>query len=81
MIVRQTGRWTTSDYLLAAVVDGVQLLAWLQSEDGQKGRNRPTPIQRPATEQPESESTESGVSIDEMEVWLAKRNPSQHQAA
>lgn len=32
---------TTETILLLAILDGINLLAWLQSEDGAKGRNRP----------------------------------------
>lgn len=30
--------------LLAQIADGVALIAWMLSEDGQRGRNRPKPI-------------------------------------
>lgn len=35
---------TTEQLLLAGIADGTNLLAWLQSKDGAKGRNRPHSI-------------------------------------
>ena len=42
-----TDGWTTTDYLLADVIDGIKFLIWLRTEDGVKGRNRPQPYARP----------------------------------
>lgn len=39
-----------SDILLAVIADGVKLLAWMQTKDGQKGRNRPASITSKMTE-------------------------------
>jgi len=39
--------WTPDTYLLAAAVDVLQVANWQRSEDGQKGRNKPKPVQRP----------------------------------
>lgn len=39
-----------SDILLAVIADGVKLLAWMQTRDGQKGRNRPASITSKMTE-------------------------------
>lgn len=33
--------------LLAQAIDTLHILAWQQTEDGSKGRNRPEPIPRP----------------------------------
>lgn len=42
---RLSGACTSSDtMLLAAAVDRLSLLCWMQTEDGQKGRNRPPSI-------------------------------------
>ena len=35
---------TTSQMLLTGILDGINLLCWLNSEDGRKGQNRPEPI-------------------------------------
>lgn len=45
--------WTTSDYLLACVIDGVRILAWQKTEGAQKKppRNMPKPFPRPHDEQ------------------------------
>lgn len=31
-------------YLIASIFDKINLLVWMQSDDGAKGRNRPNPI-------------------------------------
>lgn len=41
------GLWTVSDYHLANVTDLLAIANWMQSEDGKKGRKRPTPVKRP----------------------------------
>lgn len=35
---------TTTQALLAGILDGVNLLCWLNSEDGRRGRNRPASV-------------------------------------
>lgn len=40
--------WGVTDHLLAALVDLTNLLVWFKSKDGQKNRNRPKPVRRPA---------------------------------
>lgn len=37
-------RHPTDTLLLAAIVDRLSMLVWLNSEDGKKGRNRPASI-------------------------------------
>lgn len=39
--------WSITDHLLACLVDLTNVLVWMKSEDGQKNRNRPKPIDRP----------------------------------
>lgn len=39
--------WSPAEYLLAIVVDLLQLDLWFQTEDGHKNRNRPQPVNRP----------------------------------
>lgn len=74
--------WGMQEQLLAGVFDGVQLLAWLQSEDGAKGRNRPKLLPRPGvTAEDEQRIGSDGVDIVDMAAWLAKQNPAQHPRA
>lgn len=40
--------WTDEAYLLARVEHAVRHLAWMLSEDGAKGANRPRPLPTPA---------------------------------
>lgn len=44
---------TLSQYLLAGIMDGINLLCWLNSEDGRKGRNRPASVLQMLREPPE----------------------------
>ncbi|WP_424945142.1 DUF5361 domain-containing protein [Cellulomonas shaoxiangyii] len=46
--------WTPDRDLLAAVVDGLRILAWQNTEDGHEGRNIPEPLPRPGFEKPEA---------------------------
>lgn len=47
--------------MLAEIEYGVRTIAWMQSEDGEKGRNRPERIKspRPANEQAEADAKQS----------------------
>ena len=40
--------WSDATYLLAAIEYDLRVLAWQNSKDGMKGRNRPKPVQTPA---------------------------------
>lgn len=73
-------RWGLDQHLLAALVDGIRALAWQKTEDGHKGRNQPEPWPRPGVTQIVA-AIDGAVPIDEMEAWLAARNPAQHNAA
>ena len=45
IIMKMTGAvMTTDQMLMAGIMDGVNLLCWLNSSDGQKGINRPVPV-------------------------------------
>lgn len=39
--------WDNSAMLQAATVDALNVLIWMKTEDGHKGRNRPKPVPRP----------------------------------
>lgn len=73
-------RWGLDQHLMAALVDGIRALIWQKTADGQKGKNAPEPWPRPGVTAV-TPSSGNAHSIDEMEAWLAARNPAQHQAA
>lgn len=83
-IHRATGgeeaEWGLTQQLLAALFDTQQLLVWMQSEDGSKGRNRPRPLRRPGVEDEDTRHGSTAVDIVDMAEWLAKQNPEQHQS-
>lgn len=61
--------WETLDsHLLAEVVDRLGLLLWAKTKDGQKGRNRPKPVDRPGR-RPEKLGRKP-LPLDRMRKWL-----------
>jgi hypothetical protein len=79
--------WGAAEHLLAGLVDLTNMLVWMKSADGQKNRNRPKPIQRPADKEAsllDAQVTESGavtgsggrlgsaMTIDELEALFAR---------
>lgn len=47
---RETGgdiAWTVETHMLALVEHRLRVLAWMKSEDGKHGRNKPEPIKAP----------------------------------
>lgn len=68
--------WTVDSFLIANVVDALTILAWQQTEDGAKNRNRPKPIWRPGQqdEQPEDNTVErfgEAHTLDEVNDHMA----------
>lgn len=45
--------WSVTDYLLAVLIDLMNVLVWFKTKDGSKGRNRPKPIARPGVGGPD----------------------------
>ena len=45
--IGERARWGDSEHLLASLVDLMHLSVWMNSRDGQKGRNRPKALKRP----------------------------------
>ena len=43
--------WSSTEHLLAALVDLTQYLVWFKTEDARSGRNRPKPIHRPGMDE------------------------------
>ena len=42
--------WTITEYLLHAIEFDLRVLAWMNSKDGAKGKNRPKPLPTPEDE-------------------------------
>jgi hypothetical protein len=67
--------WTTTDYLLAIIGDGIHDLIWQKTKDGSKNRRRPKRLERPKRESADG-TTSSGlgrVSVMTVEEFEAKR--------
>lgn len=65
--------WGLGEQLLASAVDTLNVLAWMQSKDGQKNRNRPKPIRRPGVDAAEHEERVIGsapVPLSELDEFL-----------
>lgn len=65
--------WGLSEHLLALVADYLAWLAWMQSEDGQRNRNKPKPLARPGVESEEREVRTFGsdpVALDALDEFL-----------
>ena len=61
--------WTFDRMLAALCVDALNLLVWMQTKDGRKGRNRPKsilPARKPKSRQLDS----CAMSIDELDAIL-----------
>ena len=63
--------WSMQDRLLAESVNMLRLLVWAQSKDGQKGRNRPKPIDFDALQKP-NKSTENQLNSDQYRNALSQ---------
>lgn len=63
--------WPTSSYLLSSIEYSLRWLCWAETEDGSKGRNRPTPLATPATTSQEKRAVRTGMSKDELAKYLA----------
>ena len=70
--------WTTTDYLLALIGDGIHDLIWQKTKDGRKNRRRPKRLPRPKREANDgTASTGLGkvtvMSVEEFERRRAER--------
>lgn len=63
--------WPTSAYLLSSIEYSLRWLCWAKTEDGAKGRNRPTPLATPATTSQENRAEHPGMSKAELAEYLA----------
>ena len=62
--------WPPSSYLLSSIEYSLRWLCWAETEDGAKGRNRPTPLATPATSQ-EKRVEHPSMSKVELAEYLA----------
>lgn len=77
----EAARWGLSEQLLAEIIDTARILVWQQTKDGQDGVNQPQPLPRPGVKVDEGRIGTEARSIEDMQAWLAERNPNQHQPA
>lgn len=70
--------WGLPEHLLAASIDQLRLLVWLNTKDALTGTNQPEPFPRPGAKPSGNRVGRSSVDLDQMAAWLAKRNPAQH---
>lgn len=54
--------------LLAMVVDGINTLAWMQTKDGEKGRNRPKSILKEILNTEHEKDIQTFASVEEFEA-------------
>lgn len=60
-------RLDLKEKLLAAILDGVNLLVWTQTTDGQKNRNRPKSILDRLLQDPNDKETVGFATVEEFE--------------
>lgn len=79
-VLAPESRWGLQEQLLAAVLDVLMILAWQNTADAQEGLNRPEPLPRPGVAPPKDKQTfgTGRMTPEEVEAWLAARNPLQH---
>lgn len=71
IVRRLTGQHATPEQLLLAMIaDAVRILVWMQTEDGAKGRNRPSLISERLT----GGTGRGGVGFDTADDFNAWRN-------
>ena len=57
-------------YMLAQILDGLELLAWQNTKDGHEGKNKPTP--RTASLMTQEQNNELFDSPDDLEAFRAR---------
>lgn len=60
-------RLSLTEELLAAILDGINILIWAQSKDGKYNRNRPESILEKLAEKPKEKDTASFESAEDFE--------------
>lgn len=69
-------KWGFSEQLAATQIDALNMLIWMNSEDGRKNRRRPKPIPRPGIDTGEQNVGRDPLPVDEMASWLGWETPS-----
>lgn len=69
--------WSDETYLLARCEYILRTIAWMFSEDGSKGVNRPKPMRTPAEIAENRETLESALAFDESGDFLQSILPAQ----
>lgn len=67
----QRFQWDYQAYLLADVVDRLNLLVWQNTVDGQKGRNVPKPYPRPGSQHAGDDGDYMKLTVDEVKERLS----------
>ena len=71
--MRQAGLETSFDtYLLAQAVDALNVLCWMKTKDGEKGRNRPFMISDKLKTKKPVEDTGRFADADDFEAFRAR---------
>ena len=63
--------WSTSDHLLASLVDLTRWLVWAKSDDARRKRNKPEPLPRPGVVNEKVVYGTASMTIEEADAWLA----------
>lgn len=71
--------WSDETYLLARCEYILRCVAWMFSEDGSRGVNRPKPMRTPAEIAENRETLESALAFDESGDFLQSILPEQTQ--
>lgn len=69
-------KWGFVEQLMATQIDALNMLIWMQSEDGRKNRNRPKPVPRPGVSSGEQSVGRDPLPVDQMSAWLGWDAPS-----
>lgn len=62
--------WGQETYMLANIANSLQTLVWLNSKDGEKGRNRPKPIEPPKSKK--KKEPRNAYTVDEYKKLLSQ---------
>lgn len=65
-------QWSQADYLLANLVDLLQLDVWFQTKNGRAGRKRPKPVRRPG-EKPVKTTIGTPTDLEVVDRFLSAR--------
>lgn len=72
VLLEDNSDWNTTNQLIALVADHLAIANWMQTKDGEKGKNQPKQIPRPGIVD-DKETTygkNSSLPMSEMRAWL-----------